>query len=39
MSSTPPSEEGYHWVILGQNPPEIALWQGGECWLCGNARP
>ena len=39
-SSTPPAtEEGYYWVILGQNPPEIAFCQGGEWWLCGNARP
>ena len=31
--------EGYYWVALGQNPPEIACWQGGQWWLCGNARP
>jgi hypothetical protein len=38
-SETPAVEQGYYWVILGQNPPEIALWQNGEWWLCGNARP
>jgi hypothetical protein len=31
--------EGYYWVRLGQNPPEVAYWQGGEWWLCGNDRP
>jgi hypothetical protein len=23
-------EEGFYWVILGQNPPEIAYWEGSE---------
>jgi hypothetical protein len=23
-------EEGFCWVILGQNPPEIAYWERGE---------
>ncbi len=23
-------EEGFYWVILGQNPPEIAYWERGE---------
>ena len=22
--------EGFYWVILGQNPPEIAYWERGE---------
>ena len=35
----PGRPEGYYWVRLGQNPPEVACWQGGECWLCGNERP
>jgi len=26
-------EEGFYWVILGQNPPEIAYWERGEWWL------
>ena len=25
-------EEGFYWVILGQNPPEIAYWERGEDW-------
>jgi hypothetical protein len=32
-------EEGFYWVILGQNPPEIAYWERGEWWLAGDARP
>jgi len=23
-------EEGFYWVVLGQNPPEIAYWERGE---------
>jgi hypothetical protein len=23
-------QEGFYWVILGQNPPEIAYWERGE---------
>jgi hypothetical protein len=22
--------EGFYWVVLGQNPPEIAYWERGE---------
>jgi hypothetical protein len=29
----------WDWVILGQNPPEIAYWERGEWWLAGDARP
>ena len=25
-------EEGFYWVVLGQNPPEIAYWERGEWW-------
>ena len=32
-------EEGFYWVILGQNPPEIAYWERGEWWLAGDAKP
>jgi hypothetical protein len=32
-------EEGFYWVVLGQNPPEIAYWERGEWWLCGEGRP
>lgn len=31
--------EGYYWVQLGRNPPEIAYWERGEWWLAGDARP
>lgn len=31
--------EGFYWVILGQNPPEIAYWERGEWWLADDARP
>jgi hypothetical protein len=32
-------EEGFYWVILGQNPPEVAYLERGEWWLAGDARP
>ena len=35
--SDSPEEEGFYWVILGQNPPEIAYWERGEWWLAGDA--
>jgi hypothetical protein len=31
--------EGFYWVILGQNPPEIAYWERGEWWLAGDPKP
>jgi hypothetical protein len=31
--------DGFYWVILGQNPPEIAYWERGEWWLAGEPRP
>jgi hypothetical protein len=40
MSDDPSErEEGFYWVVLGQNSPEIAYWERGECWLAGDARP
>jgi hypothetical protein len=40
MSDDPTTrEEGFYWVVLGQNPPEIAYWERGEWWLAGDARP
>jgi hypothetical protein len=40
MSDDPSArEEGFYWVELGQNPPEIAYWERGEWWLAGDARP
>jgi hypothetical protein len=32
-------EEGFYWVILGNNPPEIAYWERGEWWLAGDEHP
>ena len=34
-----PCPEGFSWVVLGQNPLEIAYWERGEWWLAGDARP
>ncbi len=31
--------EGFYWVILGQNPPEIAYWERGEWWQASDAKP
>lgn len=31
--------EGFYWVILGQNRPEIAYWERGEWWLSGDPHP
>jgi hypothetical protein len=31
-------EEGFYSVVLGRNPPEIAYWERGEWWLCGEDR-
>jgi hypothetical protein len=39
IATTETRQEGFYWVILGHNPPEIACWQGGEWWLAGEARP
>jgi hypothetical protein len=30
---------GGDWVILGQNPPEIAYWRRGEWWPAGDPEP
>jgi hypothetical protein len=39
IATTEVRQEGFHWVILGQNPPEIAYWEHGEWWLGGEPRP
>jgi hypothetical protein len=39
MSDAQEVEEGFYWVILSQNPPEIAYWERGEWWLAGDAKP
>ena len=35
IATTEVRQEGPYWVILGQNPPEIAYWERGEWWLAG----
>jgi hypothetical protein len=39
ISTTKAQQEGFYWVILGQNPPEIGYWERGEWWLAGDAKP
>jgi hypothetical protein len=36
IGTTEAREEGFYWVVLGQNPPEIAYWERGEWWLAGD---
>jgi hypothetical protein len=35
IATTEVRQEGFYWVILGQNPPEIAYWERGEWLLAG----
>ena len=39
IATTEARQEGFYWVILGQNPPEIAYWERGEWWLAGDPKP
>ena len=39
VDAVPTRAEGFYWVVLGQNPPEIARWERGEWWLAGDAKP
>jgi len=39
IARTEPRPEGFYWVALGQNLPEIANWERGEWWLTGDPRP
>ena len=39
IATTEVRQEGFYWVILGQNPPEIAYWERGEWWLAGDSKP
>jgi hypothetical protein len=39
VGTTEARQEGSYWVILGQNPPEIAYWERGQWWLAGHSRP
>jgi hypothetical protein len=31
--------KGFYWVVLGNNPPEIAYWERGEWWFAGDPNP
>jgi hypothetical protein len=39
IATTEVGQEGFYWVILGHNPPEIAYWERGEWWLAGDPKP
>ena len=39
IATTEARLEGFYWVVLGQNPPEIAYRERGEWWLCGDPKP
>jgi hypothetical protein len=39
IATTEVRREGFYWVILGHNPPEIAYWERGEWWLAGDPKP
>jgi hypothetical protein len=39
VDAVPTRGEGFYWVVLGQNPPEVAYWERGEWWLAGDAKP
>ena len=39
IATTEARLEGLYWVILGQNPPEIAYRECGEWWLAGDSKP
>jgi hypothetical protein len=36
FGTTGARQEGFYWVVLGRNPPEIAYWERGEWWLAGD---
>jgi hypothetical protein len=39
IGTTEVGPEGFYWIVLGQNPPEIAYWERGEWWLAGDPKP
>jgi hypothetical protein len=39
IGTTEARQEGFYWVVLGRNPPEIAYWERGEWWLAGDPKP
>jgi hypothetical protein len=38
IATTAARPEGFYWVILGQNPPEIAYWERGEVVVGGRSE-
>jgi hypothetical protein len=38
-ATTEARPEGFYWVVLGLNRPEIASWERGEWWLAGDPEP
>ena len=38
IATTEARQEGFYWVILGQNPPEIAYWERWDWWSAGEPR-
>ena len=39
VGTTEARAEGFYWIVLGRNPPEIAYWERGEWWLAGDPKP
>jgi hypothetical protein len=39
VGTTAARVEGFYWVVLGQNPPEIACWDGVSGGLAGDPKP
>ena len=39
IGTTEARPEGFYWVVLGRNPPEIAYWERGEWWLASDPKP
>ena len=39
IGMTEARQEGFYWVVLGQNPPEITYWERSEWWLAGDPKP
>ena len=36
IGTTEARPDGFYWVMLGKNPPEIAYWERDEWWLAGD---
>ena len=39
IGTTEARPEGFYWVVLGHNRPEIACWERGAWWLAGDPKP